>query len=106
MSSINPPIGLRLCGNRRLRVSTYRALVLGLTFIAYTSYHLSRRPLSVVKNILSRNCSQVDVPQDMVVTNTTKNDWCDWQPFGGTDSNTLLGMTAYNLNTLNTLSQL
>lgn len=84
------PIGLVIFG-RPHRVATYRALVLGLTFLAYTSYHLSRRPLSVVKNVLSRNCSQLIAPPGVEVTNNT-NDWCDWQPFGGEDANTLLGM--------------
>ena len=86
------PIGLTLCG-RPHRVSTYRFLVLALTFVAYSSYHLSRRPLSVVKNVLSRNCSQLDVPSDIVVTNSSNANWCDWKPFGGQDANALLGIS-------------
>lgn len=35
---------------------SYRALILGLTFVAYTCYHLSRKPISVVKGQLV-NCS-------------------------------------------------
>jgi MFS family permease len=67
--------------------------VLLLTFISYTCYHLSRRPLSVVKNILSRNCTELSPPSDIIFTNTTTvNNWCDWKPFGGDESNTLLGL--------------
>ncbi|XP_054154974.1 glucose-6-phosphate exchanger SLC37A2-like [Oppia nitens] len=95
-STVRPygvPIGLRIFGlHQRLPLSTHRLMVLILTFIAYTCYHMSRRPISVVKNVLSRNCSQVIVPSDVIVTNTTENNWCDWQPFNGEDANTLLGL--------------
>ncbi|CAG2116827.1 unnamed protein product, partial [Medioppia subpectinata] len=90
---IGLPIGIRVFGlHRRLQLSHYRVLVLVLTFFSYTAYHLSRRPLSVVKNVLSRNCSQMVIPPDVILTNTTQNNWCDWQPFNGTDANTLLGL--------------
>lgn len=43
------------------------------------SYHLTRKPLSVVKAVLHQNCSQItpnsDVPADQM-------NWCDWAPFG------------------------
>ena len=38
------------------RFSRYRCLVLGLTFLAYTCYHMSRKPISVVKPQLL-NCT-------------------------------------------------
>ncbi|RWS25679.1 sugar phosphate exchanger 2-like isoform X2 [Leptotrombidium deliense] len=66
----------------------YKIAILVLTFIAYGSYHLSRRPLSVVKNILNRNCSAIHPAPGFIVTNETQKTWCDWEPF---DSNSVLG---------------
>lgn len=63
-----------------------------LTFIAYTTFHLSRRPLSIVKTVLNRNCSALIPPVDVVITNETINTWCDWEPFEGQDGITLLGV--------------
>lgn len=41
------------------------------------SYHMSRRPISVVKSVLHRNCT------DIRPTNPDENDnWCEWAPFG------------------------
>jgi len=77
------PIGLGLCLPNRFRtLSTYRSLVLLLTYISYTSYHLSRRPFSIAKNVLNRNCTQLDPS-----SHGNSTTWCDWAPF---DSNTLL----------------
>lgn len=79
-------IALRLCLPDRFRsIRTYRFIVLLLTYLSYTSYHLSRRPLSIVKNVLSQNCTDVHF-----VDNSTKR--CGWAPFNSTNSDTLLGM--------------
>lgn len=43
----------------RERTQAYRGWVLILTFFAYTSYHLSRKPISVVKGTLKPNCSKI-----------------------------------------------
>lgn len=40
-------------------------------------YHLSRKPISVVKTVLHRNCSSLTPPSP----NEPQN-WCDWAPFG------------------------
>ncbi|XP_015748987.1 PREDICTED: sugar phosphate exchanger 2-like [Acropora digitifera] len=40
------------------RITAYRGWVLILTFFAYTTYHLSRKPISVVKGTLNPNCSK------------------------------------------------
>lgn len=95
------PFGLRIanlfcsqsscCQNAQKRTTTLKILILVLTFFAYTAYHLSRRPLSVVKTILNRNCSNLNPPSDVIIENATKNTWCDWEPFNGPDANTLLG---------------
>lgn len=61
----------------------YRASVVFLTYISYMCYHLSRKPISVVKAVLHRNCSSLTPPSDVVPNGT----WCDWAPFDGTDAN-------------------
>lgn len=61
------------------RDSWYRGFILILTFLFYTAYHLSRKPISIVKSQLHRNCSNVIRPADLNVTDNTT--WCDWAPF-------------------------
>lgn len=63
------------------REKCYRASVVFLTYIAYMCYHLSRKPISVVKAVLHRNCSDLKPPEP-----NEPNDWCDWAPFGGSDA--------------------
>ena len=43
------------------------------------SYHLSRKPISVVKSTLNANCSEVYPDEDNKHNDTH---WCDWAPFG------------------------
>lgn len=59
----------------------YKASVVFLTYIAYMSYHLSRKPISVVKAVLHRNCSQLSPPSP-----NEPDNWCDWAPFDGSDT--------------------
>lgn len=67
----------------------YRTSILFLTFLFYTAYHLSRKPISIVKGQLHRNCSNVVPPADL---NITDNDtWCDWAPFDQDNYQTLFG---------------
>uniref|UniRef100_A0A8C6L202 Glucose-6-phosphate exchanger SLC37A2 n=1 Tax=Nothobranchius furzeri TaxID=105023 RepID=A0A8C6L202_NOTFU len=55
-----------------------------------TSYHLSRKPISIVKSELHKNCSTVIRPVDL---NITDNDtWCDWVPFDQDNYQTLFGV--------------
>ncbi|KAJ8980374.1 hypothetical protein NQ317_009368 [Molorchus minor] len=68
----------RLHFNREI---CYRASVVFLTYIAYMCYHLSRKPISVVKAVLHRNCTQLTPPSP----DEPKN-WCDWEPFDGSDA--------------------
>lgn len=63
----------------------YKVAVLFWTFIAYGCFHLSRRPFSVVKSELNRNCTNL-TPSIDTHNSTT---WCDWEPF---DSNNMLGL--------------
>ncbi|ODM99600.1 Sugar phosphate exchanger 2 [Orchesella cincta] len=65
----------------------YRVSILVITYLSYTAYHLSRKPISIVKNVLNRNCSLLPPPSTM--TNDTT--WCDWAPFDREDADVLLG---------------
>jgi len=64
----------------------YKISIWIITFFVYTSYHLSRKPITVVKNALHNNCS---TPVSMVVGNESSiyqiplNKSCDssWAPF-------------------------
>uniref|UniRef100_A0A7N8XAA9 Glucose-6-phosphate exchanger SLC37A2 n=1 Tax=Mastacembelus armatus TaxID=205130 RepID=A0A7N8XAA9_9TELE len=71
-------------------VCWYRSSILFLTFIFYTSYHLSRKPISIVKSELHRNCSTVIRPADLNITNN--DTWCDWAPFDQNNYQTLFGI--------------
>ncbi|CAH0384376.1 unnamed protein product [Bemisia tabaci] len=95
MQSRNLPVGVRVVlGISRkccARVSFNRnvlnqSLVFFLTFMSYTFYHAARKPISVVKNVLNQNCSNLIPP-----TNTTDDNWCDWAPFDGPNVKVLLG---------------
>lgn len=61
------PIGIRLFGScyqfnsTRTKRLYYKALVLLLTFITYAVFHMGRRPLSIVMNVLNRNCSALHI---------------------------------------------
>lgn len=61
---------------------SYRISILLLTFLTYTAYHMSRKPISVVKNVLSRNCSGLVPPPEIIITDDNRESWCDWAPFG------------------------
>ncbi|XP_013384471.1 glucose-6-phosphate exchanger SLC37A2 isoform X1 [Lingula anatina] len=67
----------------------YRAYILILTFLVYTSYHLAKKPLSVVKNALHGNCSS---KADNFSLNDTA---CDWKPFDKENAEELLGSLDY-----------
>lgn len=85
------------------RYKFYQSSILILTFLCYFSFHASRRPLSVVKSILNQNCSKLNTPDDHLQANSSyelqTNDsdgsfdhWCDWKPFDGADSKSLLSL--------------
>ncbi|OWR45597.1 hypothetical protein KGM_200451A, partial [Danaus plexippus plexippus] len=68
--------------------SKYQASVLVLTYFTYMTYHLTRKPISVVKSILHQNCSGLTPPPDI---RPGDDQWCNWAPFNTHDANTLLG---------------
>ncbi|CAI5642836.1 glucose-6-phosphate exchanger SLC37A2 [Oreochromis niloticus] len=86
-SSLAP--GIRLITNFS-RDSWYRGFILVLTFLFYTAYHLSRKPISIVKSELHRNCSNIIQPKDINITNNVT--WCDWPPFDQDNYQTLFGV--------------
>ncbi|XP_029374716.1 glucose-6-phosphate exchanger SLC37A2 isoform X3 [Echeneis naucrates] len=88
MSSALAP-GIRLLTSFS-RDSWYRSFILLLTFLFYTAYHLSRKPISIVKSELHRNCSTVIRPADLNITNNAT--WCDWAPFDQDNYQALFGV--------------
>ncbi|NXX76361.1 G6PT3 protein, partial [Urocolius indicus] len=66
----------------------YRGLTLVLTFLSYTSYHLSRKPISIVKSQLHPNCSALGPNPH---NNSNSSTWCSWAPFDGSNYNELFG---------------
>lgn len=70
------------------RDSWYRGFTLLLTFLCYTAYHLSRKPISIVKSELHRNCSTVTGRPQNITNNDT---WCDWPPFDQSNYKELFG---------------
>lgn len=65
----------------------YQAATLILTYLIYVCYHMSRKPLSVIKNSLHRNCTEVENPPPHDNSTT----WCDWSPFDADKYENLFG---------------
>ncbi|XP_030077622.1 glucose-6-phosphate exchanger SLC37A2 isoform X2 [Microcaecilia unicolor] len=70
------------------RDSWYRGLIIVMTFLCYTCYHMSRKPISIVKSQLHQNCSAVSGGPHNASANST---WCDWAPFENANYNELFG---------------
>ena len=85
----NLPLGIKLLKiitrkcqwNLRSKYVWHRGLVLFLTYITYMSYHFTRKPISVVKNVLHPNCSSSShVLEDNLIFHNSN---CSgWAPFG------------------------
>uniref|UniRef100_A0A8C6SDG1 Glucose-6-phosphate exchanger SLC37A2 n=1 Tax=Neogobius melanostomus TaxID=47308 RepID=A0A8C6SDG1_9GOBI len=88
-SQITPPI-FPIKASLCVGLCRYRGLILVLTFLFYTAYHLSRKPISIVKSELHRNCSTVIRPADLNVSDNAT--WCDWAPFDQDNYQTLFGL--------------
>ncbi|XP_060592082.1 glucose-6-phosphate exchanger SLC37A2-like isoform X2 [Ruditapes philippinarum] len=68
----------------------YKFFILVFTFFCYMSYHLSRKPISIVKSVLHRkNCSIPLLPTEVAKFDNSTD--CDWAPFNHGDFATLLG---------------
>ncbi|XP_041030566.1 glucose-6-phosphate exchanger SLC37A2 isoform X1 [Carcharodon carcharias] len=82
------PPGIR-CIQAFSRDNWYRGFTLVMTFMFYTSYHLSRKPISIVKSELHKNCSGAAGHGN---TSHRDNDtWCDWAPFDKPNYKMLFG---------------
>ncbi|KAI7981392.1 putative glycerol-3-phosphate transporter 4 [Camellia lanceoleosa] len=104
MSGTPPGISLlRSVRGKDWSLNTYRYMVLLITFIAYTCYHASRKPSSIVKSVLDPDPKKINVihpwpigeffvKRDFVV-GTEMNRLRDqgWAPFNGTDGTLKLG---------------
>ncbi|NXG39618.1 G6PT3 protein, partial [Dromaius novaehollandiae] len=66
-------------------VRSYRGLMLLLTFLCYTTYHMSRKSISIVKSQLHLNCSAAGSER----SNDTAG--CSWAPFDQDNYKELFG---------------
>uniref|UniRef100_A0A3Q1EMD9 Solute carrier family 37 member 1 n=1 Tax=Acanthochromis polyacanthus TaxID=80966 RepID=A0A3Q1EMD9_9TELE len=85
----------------------YKALTFVLTFLLYTSFHLSRKPISIVKSELhKKNCSSLSelatiassssrIQQPSLPSLYTDID-CGWKPFDKSNYKQLLGAMDYS----------
>uniref|UniRef100_A0A667WVQ1 Solute carrier family 37 member 1 n=1 Tax=Myripristis murdjan TaxID=586833 RepID=A0A667WVQ1_9TELE len=101
MAPVPPGIRLLVSFNRD---QWYKALTFALTFLLYTSFHLSRKPISIVKSELHKNCSSVSElataaasssQQPSRVSLHTDMD-CSWKPFDKSNYKQLLGAMDYS----------
>ncbi|XP_017959641.1 glucose-6-phosphate exchanger SLC37A2 isoform X1 [Drosophila navojoa] len=85
------PIGIRVLQSlsrhcprfHARRELCYKMSIILLTFAAYACYHMSRKPISVVKSVLHYNCSDSQPHAGID---------CGYAPFDGPDSKSLFGM--------------
>ncbi|XP_072115933.1 glucose-6-phosphate exchanger SLC37A1-like [Mobula birostris] len=89
------------------RDQCYRTFTLVLTFLLYTAYHLSRKPISIVKSALHKNCALANeielysykehLIQAKFLGKPFSNDtWCSWAPFDKSNYKQLLGALDYS----------
>nr|CAB3266253.1 sugar phosphate exchanger 2 [Phallusia mammillata] len=113
MAKVPPAVAcLRSCGcsvSSKYRNDYYKYSMLVLTFFCYMSYHISRKPLSIVKGELHRNCSaikpkefntlwhlnHVSVSDFVKQTNGSNGTWCDFAPFDKSNYKSLYGDLDY-----------
>ncbi|XP_053732250.1 glucose-6-phosphate exchanger SLC37A1 isoform X1 [Synchiropus splendidus] len=92
------PLGVRLLVSFN-REQWYRALTFLLTFLLYTSFHLSRKPISIVKSELHKNCSSASAAEASTLTaagqHLSHHD-CSWKPFDKSNYKQLLGALDYS----------
>uniref|UniRef100_A0A8C9YZ52 Solute carrier family 37 member 1 n=1 Tax=Sander lucioperca TaxID=283035 RepID=A0A8C9YZ52_SANLU len=100
--------GCELCPgipHLKLKLNMYRALTFILTFLLYTSFHLSRKPISIVKSELHKNCSSVNELATIAssgsgqlpsLTSLHTDMDCSWKPFDKRNYKQLLGAMDYS----------
>ncbi|KAA3681561.1 MFS transporter, OPA family, solute carrier family 37, member 1/2 [Paragonimus westermani] len=65
-----------------------RVYIFLCTFLIYTCYHISRKPISVVKSVLHENCTEVAEKSGRPIDPGSLT-FCDWKPFDGDNYNSL-----------------
>ncbi|KAM9300730.1 glucose-6-phosphate exchanger SLC37A1 [Morus bassanus] len=84
----------------------YRAFIFSLTFLLYASFHLSRKPISIVKGELHKHCAashEVELNsykeyavQIQPVKKPSNVSQCGWEPFDKNNYKQLLGALDYS----------
>ncbi|XP_015738758.1 glucose-6-phosphate exchanger SLC37A1 isoform X1 [Coturnix japonica] len=84
----------------------YRAFIFTLTFLLYASFHLSRKPISIVKGELHKHCAashEVELSsyreyaaQIQSVRKLSNASQCGWEPFDKNNYKQLLGALDYS----------
>ncbi|XP_025926508.1 glucose-6-phosphate exchanger SLC37A1 [Apteryx rowi] len=84
----------------------YRAFIFILTFLLYASFHLSRKPISIVKGELHKHCAashEVELnsyreyaAQIQPVKKPSNVSQCGWEPFDKNNYKQLLGALDYS----------
>uniref|UniRef100_A0A8D0F4R3 Solute carrier family 37 member 1 n=1 Tax=Strix occidentalis caurina TaxID=311401 RepID=A0A8D0F4R3_STROC len=90
----------------KTRRSQYRAFIFSLTFLLYASFHLSRKPISIVKGELHKHCAashEVEFTsykeyavQIQPVRKSSNVSQCGWEPFDKNNYKQLLGALDYS----------
>lgn len=100
------PVGVRFIISFS-RDQWYRAFIFMLTFLLYASFHLSRKPISIVKGELHKQCAAADEPEPRFggpssSTRRSPTHWllnnetdCGWAPFDKNNYQQLLGALDY-----------
>ncbi|KAF3341380.1 putative glycerol-3-phosphate transporter 1 [Carex littledalei] len=86
-----PPAFRYLINRTSVSIKTYQYLILILTFLAYTSYHATRKTTSIVKTVLDPATNNVGMwfHSNIYPRATTGGGWA---PFDGPEGTSLLGI--------------
>nr|AKN21657.1 slc37a-1 [Schmidtea mediterranea] len=68
----------------------YKVVIFFFTLLIYTTFHMTRKPISVVKSVLHENCTDKAAKEHKIVT-PDNNTFCDWKPFDKDNWSELLG---------------
>lgn len=77
----------------------YKAFTFILTFMLYASFHLSRKPISIVKGELHKHCSTSQSAEYVHIHSLKKlfnESRCGWEPFDKNNYKQLLGALDYS----------
>ncbi|XP_062952494.1 glucose-6-phosphate exchanger SLC37A1 [Cynocephalus volans] len=101
------PVGIRFIVSFS-RDQWYRAFTFSLTFLLYASFHLSRKPISIVKGELHKYCTAWDEAEVRLSSQSNKagsatphqlpdnKTDCGWAPFDKSNYQQLLGALDYS----------